>query len=53
MPTYTVLLADGTVGQTTMNLDEMIGEIITVSLHDENGLPIEVEGRLEDILEEN
>ncbi len=55
---YTVLLADGTTG--TINSDtidgqsaeEFIGEIMNVHLTDENGNPIEREGRLVEVLEE-
>lgn len=60
MKIYTVLLEDGTVGKIKsdaaclngMPADALIGEVVTVDLHDENGNSIEVEGRLEDVLEE-
>jgi hypothetical protein len=42
-----VLLTDGTVG--TVEAAE-VGETVTVSLHDENGMPIEVTGTVEEIL---
>lgn len=48
---YTVLLNDDTVG----NIDAeniAIGDMITVSLHNENGMPIEVSGILKEILDE-
>ncbi|HMW72679.1 MAG TPA: hypothetical protein PKD17_12695 [Cellvibrionaceae bacterium] len=57
--TYTVLLEDGTVGtisdDTTngQHPEVFIGEIMNVHLHDENGNPIEVMGRLTEVLEEN
>lgn len=57
--TYTVLLEDGTVGtisdDTTngQHPEAFIGEIMNVHLHDENGNPIEVMGRLTEVLEEN
>lgn len=42
-----VLLADGTVGETSYgNVDDTV----TVHLHDENSLPIEVSGRIVEIL---
>ena len=55
---YTVLLTDGTVG--TIDSDTLdgqsaecfIGERVTVHLHDENGNALEVEGLLEEVLEE-
>lgn len=43
-----VLLKDGTVGKTN---SATVGERVTVSLHDENGNPIEVNGVVEEILE--
>lgn len=46
---YTVLLSDGTVG--TINSGTLNGQSAEVFIG-ENGNPIEVEGRLEDVLEE-
>lgn len=49
---YTVELRDGTVGtidSDTLNgqdIADFIGEIVTVHLHDENGMPIEARGEL-------
>lgn len=57
MTTYTVLLADGTVGTVDDNTldgqhpDAFMGEVINVHLHDENGNPIEVQGKLIEVLE--
>lgn len=45
----TVLLSDKTVG-TTDQQDVEKGDTIYVQLHDENGIPIQVEGVVEDIL---
>lgn len=58
MVTYTVRLEDNTVG--TINSDTIdgqhaeafLGEVVNVHLHDENGNPIEVRGRLAEVLEE-
>lgn len=44
----TVLLKDGTVGKVDA---AKVGDEVTVSLHDENGMPIEVSGIVEEILE--
>lgn len=56
MTIYTVLLDNDTVG--TMDSDtidgqhasDFIGEIVRVKLHDENGVQIEAEGRLVEVL---
>lgn len=45
----TVLLKDGTVGKVD---HAEIGDTVTVKFHDENGMPIEVTGIVEDILED-
>jgi hypothetical protein len=45
----TVLLTDGTTGQVA---SAKVGDKVTVSLHDENGMPIEVTGVVEEILED-
>jgi hypothetical protein len=45
----TVLLNDQTVG-TTDQQDVEIGDTVVVDLHDENGMPIQVEGIVEEIL---
>jgi len=56
--TYTVLLADDTVGTIYSDTldgqaaEDFIGEIVNVHLHDENGNPIEREGRLVEVLGE-
>jgi hypothetical protein len=58
MKTFTCLLADGTVGTITddvidgQHADAFIGERMNVHLHDENGFPIEKEGVLVEVLEE-
>lgn len=44
-----VLLKDGTVGKVDY---AEIGDTVDVTLHDENGIPIEVHGIVEDILED-
>lgn len=55
---YTVLLDDGTVGTITSDelagrpVEDMIGEVVTVHLQDENGNPITRSGRLEEVLDE-
>lgn len=55
---YTVALEDGTVGTINDNTldgqsaEEYIGEVVNVHLHDENGNPIEVQGKLAEVLEE-
>ena len=46
----TVLLQDQTVG--TIDMDDLkVGDNVTVELHDENGMPIEVDGIVEEILD--
>lgn len=45
----TVLLKDGTTGKVD---NAKIGDEVTVSLHDENGMPIQVTGTVEEILED-
>ena len=50
MHSYTVALLDGTVG--TVTGDVMVGDLVTVTLHDENGLIIEVAGEVVEVLEE-
>lgn len=47
----TVLLKDGTVGKVDDACE--IGDTVNVSLHDENGMRIEVSGIVEDILEDD
>lgn len=44
----TVLLASGTVG-TTGACD--VGDVVTVKLHDENGMPIEETGEVAETIE--
>jgi hypothetical protein len=56
---YTALLDCGTVGTVAedtidgYHLSELMGETVNVHLHDENGYPVEVSGKLIDILEIN
>jgi len=56
--TYNVLLADGTVGticEDTLDgqsAEAFIGEVVNVHLHDENGNPIEVQGKIVEVLSE-
>lgn len=56
---YTVRLSDDTVGTIDsdtidgQHADAFMGEVVNVHLVDENGNPIEVEGRLAEVLEEN
>jgi len=55
---YSVMLANGTVG--TIDTDTLdgqhpeafIGERVNVHLHDENGMPMEIEGILDEVLGE-
>lgn len=49
---YTVMLKDGTVGKVDC-LVVNVGELVTVDLHDENGMPIQITGTIEEILEDN
>lgn len=46
----TVLLTDQTVG-TTCQDDVEIGDTVIVDLHDENGLPIRIQGIVEEVLD--
>ena len=46
----TVLLNNQTVGTTDQDVE--IGDTVVVDLHDENGMPIQVEGIVEEILTE-
>jgi hypothetical protein len=54
---YTVALEDGTVGTINddtldgQSADAFIGETVNVHLHDENGNPIEVQGKLVEVLD--
>ena len=48
---YSVLLKYGTVG-TVETLVVKVGNWVTVDLNDENGLPIQVTGEIEEILED-
>lgn len=53
---YTVLLDDDTVGTISsdtidgQSAEAFVGEIVNVHLHDENGNPIERQGRLVEVL---
>lgn len=55
---YTVRLNDGTIGtidSDTLNGQsavDFVGETVNVHLHDENGNPVEVEGVLEEVIDE-
>lgn len=52
----TVVLADGTVGKLDLDslggrpAEDWIGETVRVELHDENGMPVSVEGELVDVI---
>jgi len=48
-----VELADGTCGTITMDflMASLVGMVATVDLPDENGMPIQVTGKIMDILE--
>ena len=52
---HMLLLENGTVGsiddEAIGKPDVLIGEVVTVQLHDENGNPIEVEGIVVEVLE--
>lgn len=58
MTIFTVALEDGTVGTIDsdtidgQHADAFMGEIVNVHLRDENGFPIEKQGRLVEVLEE-
>jgi hypothetical protein len=55
---YTVALEDGTVGKINDNTldgqsaEAFVGETVNVHLHDENGNPIEAQGKLAEVLSE-
>lgn len=51
MTTYTVVLADDTVGIVTAEAVS-VGDTVTIALHDENGMPIKATGKVVEILEE-
>ncbi len=63
MKNYTCLLADGTVGSIEVNIPEdafmregvfhLIGQMITVQLRDQNGIAIEKEGVVVEVLDFN
>lgn len=59
MTIYTVRLEDNTVGTINSDTidgqtaDDFMGGIVNVHLHDENGNPIEIEGKLVEILDES
>jgi hypothetical protein len=56
MTTFTVLLQNDTIGTIDsdtidgQHADAFVGEVVKVHLHDENGMPITVEGRLVEVL---
>ena len=47
----TVLLTCGTVG--TTRTEAAVGDVVTVTLRDENGLPISATGEVAEVLEES
>ena len=47
----TVLLSDQTVGTTDQDVE--IGDVVVIDLHDENGMHIQAEGVVEEILTED
>jgi hypothetical protein len=49
---YTVELENGTIGKVEGEIIH-VGDEVTVSLHDENGMPIDDAGIVVEILEEN
>ena len=51
--TYALLLTDGTVGRLTtiMGEEAILGQTVTVDLHDENGLPIQATGEVAEVLD--
>lgn len=51
MTTYTVVLSDDTVGTITAE-SVSVGDTVTVSLHDSNGMPVKVTGEVVEILSE-
>lgn len=56
MTQHTVRLDDDTIGTINddtldgQNINAFIGDIVNIHLHDENGNPIEVEGKLIEVL---
>lgn len=52
MATYAVALKDGTVGTVSSIHEDIVGRIVTVDLHDENGMQIQVVGEVAEVLEE-
>lgn len=50
--TYAVLLKGDTAGEVRMETAPEIGDVVTVDLHDENGMPIKIKGKVVEILEE-
>lgn len=51
MTKFTVLLKDETVGEVTAD-SVQAGDVVTVSLHDEDGMPVKVTGEVDSILHE-
>jgi len=50
---YTIRLHDNTVGSMDSSTVPVIGNTVTVALHDENGMPINVTGIVAEILRES
>ncbi len=52
MAQFKVLLTDGTVGIADSIHSDIVGELFTVELQDENGNKIQTVGTVEEVLEE-
>ncbi len=52
MTQFTVLLEDGTVGVVDSIHSDIVGDLLTVELHDENGNKIETIGTVVEVLSE-
>jgi hypothetical protein len=50
MANFKVLLTDGTVGIASSIHDDIVGQDWVLDLHDENGLPIQVQGTIAEVL---
>jgi hypothetical protein len=50
MSEFTVLLEDGTIGQASSIHDDIVGELWTVELQDENGNKIQKTGTIKEVL---
>ena len=51
--THTILLWNGTTGElkTRLTEKELIGQVVSITSKDANGIPVKVTGRVEDVLE--